>query len=560
MSLSVRLLHRLSFQLTRRGQRRFERATLALKDAQLARFRDIMLRVSGSDSGYRYGLTQATPPEEFRLRVPLSDYEDWQPFIKRQRSTGERVLTTDECTRYQPTSGSTADIKWIPYTPAFLNELDEAINPWMADLYARYPGIRTGRHYWSLSWVPTRLRDHEGSVNDDLQLLPWWKRLFMHHTMAVPQAVSLAPTSELSMFASLCFLCAGRDLTLMSVWSPTFLLSLLDQLSDRRHDVAQVLDQGHWGEWAPHFGTLTAPRNRTNSALLRNWDGQVNAALTQQLWPELALISAWDTSSSESWAKKLRVLFAHSDFQGKGLWATEGVVTIPHGAHYPLALQSHFYEFENLDNGQILFSWELVLGMRVRPIMTSANGLLRYRTNDQLMVDGFINQCPTLRFISRLSGVDLVGEKLSPEAVLMAFDALTASLPQLEPISLLAVPSSHAQTLPRYVLLASATPALEHPAEQQLDALLCQHFHYQLARELGQLLPVRVIACDDAMAIYTQLRLDSGAVAGNIKVEPLLLCPAAARLLDTEPVSDHSSPCASHASMSAPHGAIETCL
>src|SRR5690606_12702580 len=243
MAFFTQFLHQISYRLTRRSQQTFERAATQLQASQLARFRRIMALVSGSENGYKLGLTQATTPDEFRQRVAVSEYEDWQPFINRQRTSGTHILTTEDCQRYQPTSGSTSQIKWIPYTPAFLHELDQTISPWVADLYQRFPGIRQGRHYWSLSWVPGELRSAAASVNDDLQLLPWWKRLFMRHTMAVPEQVSLAPSSELSLFASLCYLRASRDLTLMSVWSPTFLLSLLEQLGQQRDAVAQVLEQ-----------------------------------------------------------------------------------------------------------------------------------------------------------------------------------------------------------------------------------------------------------------------------------------------------------------------------
>src|SRR5690606_17943848 len=480
----------------------------------------IMALVSGSENGYKLGLTQATTPDEFRQRVAVSEYEDWQPFINRQRTSGTHILTTEDCQRYQPTSGSTSQIKWIPYTPAFLHELDQTISPWVADLYQRFPGIRQGRHYWSLSWVPGELRSAAASVNDDLQLLPWWKRLFMRHTMAVPEQVSLAPSSELSLFASLCYLCASRDLTLMSVWSPTFLLSLLEQLWRQRDAVAQVLEQGQWGPDYAELDFLPAPRNRTNAAVLRGWQGQPSANITRQLWPELALISAWDTSSSASWAQQLQQLFSHAAFQGKGLWATEGVVTFPYAGQYPLALQSHFYEFENLANGELLYSWELQTGMRVRPIIAPGNGLLRYRTKDQLEVERFLHQCPTLRFIGRLSGTDLVGEKMAPEGALQIMQALQQSLP-IQPLSLLAVPASGGLARATYVLLANGDAALTDVAAAQPEQQLAQHFHYQLARELGQLEAARVILTDNAVGLYNQLRMDAGAVAGNIKAEPL---------------------------------------
>lgn len=532
MAFFTQFLHQMSYRLTRRSQQTFERAATQLQASQLARFRRIMALVSGSENGYKLGLTQATTPDEFRQRVAVSEYEDWQPFINRQRTSDTHILTTEDCQRYQPTSGSTSQIKWIPYTPAFLHELDQTISPWVADLYQRFPGIRRGRHYWSLSWVPSELRSAAASVNDDLQLLPWWKRLFMRHTMAVPEQVSLAPSSELSLFASLCYLCASRDLTLMSVWSPTFLLSLLEQLGQQREAVAQVLEQGQWGTEQSGLDFLPPPGNRTNAAILRAWNGQPNANITRQLWPQLALISAWDTSSSASWAQQLQQLFPQAAFQGKGLWATEGVITFPYADQYPLALQSHFYEFENLANGELLYSWELQPGMRVRPIITTGNGLLRYRTKDQLEVEGFLHQCPTLRFISRLSGTDLVGEKMAPEGALQIMQELQQSLP-IQPLSLLAVPAADGLARATYVLLANGDPALTDSAAAQLEQQLAQHFHYQLARELGQLDAARVILTDNAVGLYNQLRMGAGAVAGNIKAEPLLLCPQAASLLST---------------------------
>lgn len=60
-------------------------------------------------------------------------------------------------------------------------------------------------------------------------------------------------------------------------------------------------------------------------------------------------MSSWDTAGSKAWAEKLKEKLPSVQFEGKGLWATEGVVTIPYNDQYPLAYQSHFYEFEYLE-------------------------------------------------------------------------------------------------------------------------------------------------------------------------------------------------------------------
>ncbi|MFT7184642.1 MAG: hypothetical protein ACI84K_000008 [Pseudohongiellaceae bacterium] len=528
--LSAKALHLASYRLSSRAGKKFYRASQRVKTTQLTILEGLLKNIEGTQSANRLGLIQDSDLASFQQQVPISDYEDWQALIERQQNGQESVLSNFSCERYQPTSGSTSKIKWIPYNQPFLDELDHAIGPWVSDLYARFPSIRQGRHYWSLSWVPSDLRNKiTSSINDDLQLLPWWKRLFMTGSMAVPESISLAKTSEESSFATACYLVACHDLSFISVWSPTFALSLLQLIKDKKVLIEEVLSTGDWPSSYAGLNYLTAPENRQTSLILNKWDGEVNAAFTQQVWPKLGLISAWDTSSSAIWADKLRALFAHSQFQGKGLWATEGVISIPYQGQYPLAITSHFYEFEDLDTQKIHTSWQLKTGQNVRPIISTANGLLRYAMKDQLKVTGFINECPCLEFIGRLTGVDMVGEKLSPEIAVSIINEFSKH-ELVSPISLLAIPSTTDTALPRYVLLCNDdglnenTKAKQRVAlSRQLEDNLSQNFHYKLARELGQLKCAQILLMPDAMDIYVSHKISKGMVAGNIKIEPMVL-------------------------------------
>ncbi|MGA1524242.1 MAG: GH3 auxin-responsive promoter, partial [Planctomycetota bacterium] len=98
----------------------------------------------------------------------------------------ERELGAFRRRAAQPTSGSSAAIKWIPYTRRFLTELDSALSPWLQDLYANHPGTRSGYHYWSISWLPEDMRAQSAhSLNDDMQLLRERKRWLASQTQAV---------------------------------------------------------------------------------------------------------------------------------------------------------------------------------------------------------------------------------------------------------------------------------------------------------------------------------------------------------------------------------------
>jgi hypothetical protein len=508
--------------------RRFDQALADVRGTQLQKLDQALRRVAGSAQGRRLRLTPGLGPEAFRDRVPEVGYTELAPFIERQRQGAPLQLTSESCQRYQPTSGSSANVKWIPYTPGFLAELDAAVSPWGFDLYQRIPRIRRGRHYWSLSWMPTNLRAAtDANVNDDRALLSWSKQLFTAVTSPVPSWVTYTDSSEDSLFATICFLAAADDLTVMSVWSPTFALNLLELLAEQRAAIVEVLETGRWDQAHAHLRTA-APRSLRGAQILRSWDGRQDPAFFQELWPLLALVSAWDTSTSARWAARLVTLLPQASFQGKGLWATEGVVTIPYQDQYPLAVRSHYFEFVDLDTQKPCFAWELRRGQAVRPLLTTASGFLRYALKDRLVVRGFLGTTACFEFMGRIDDVDMVGEKMSPEAARVALDAIAGG-EACRPITLLAV-TPRADGVgdadkPRYVALCEGPSASQDDGRAALlEQSLRAAFHYNLARDLGQLAPARVITAVDARRLYHEIGVARGMVMGNIKLEPLVLC------------------------------------
>ena len=196
------------------GARRFEAALGDVEGTQRAVLAAQLLRYAGSEQAGALGLRPGLRAEEFRDRVPEHAWSDVADMVRRQRAGQTRVLTHEPCARYQPTSGSSSRVKWVPYTPGFLSDLDAAVTPWVADLYQSVPGVRTGQHYWSLSWIPTDLRaDTPDNINDDTQLLSWEKRAASALMAPVPRWVAYAQSSEDSLFATLAWLLAADDLS-----------------------------------------------------------------------------------------------------------------------------------------------------------------------------------------------------------------------------------------------------------------------------------------------------------------------------------------------------------
>ncbi|MDE2401216.1 MAG: GH3 auxin-responsive promoter family protein [Burkholderiales bacterium] len=524
MGAGTSLGHQLLKLLVAPGRRRFERHLGELESIQRARLSRWLLAASRAPQGQRRGLRADWSWEEFARQLPVTTYNDYAELLLAQRERKQNLLIDSPVMRYQPTSGSTSAVKWIPYTKMFLDELDQVITAWVGDLYRQYPGQATGTHYWSLSWIPTDMRSQTaGDINDDMKMLSWGKRLLAHLTQAAPQDIALAETSDDSLFATLAYLVADPALGFISVWSPTFGLGLLEQMSVWREELAAVLVRGQWGARTRHMAGLPCPQSARAARLLRDWNGQMNANFFAQLWPQLAVLSAWDTAAAAPWANKLKALLPHAGFQGKGLWATEGVVTFPFQGQYPLAYLSHVYEFEDAQDGRVLAPWQVRAGQDLIPIMTTGSGFARYKMSDVLRVDGFLGQVPSFTFLGRNDGVDLVGEKISATTAQQVQDGLR--LDEALPVTLLALDHS-TRMAPGYVLLVECghhidPQALQQSLASQVENALQGNFHYKLARELGQLQPAACVALPRMRDIYLdQCRL-RGMIEGNIKIEPL---------------------------------------
>jgi len=524
------------------GARRFDDSLADVERTQRATLARQLDRYAGGLQAKQLGLTPGMSAEAFQSRVGEHSWSDVETLVNRQRGGEAKMLTGEACERYQPTSGSSSRVKWVPYTPGFLADLDAAVTPWVADLYRSVPGVRAGRHYWSLSWIPTELRaDTPGNVNDDTQLLSWEKRAAAALMAPVPRWVAFAESSDDSLFATLAWLLAARDLSLISVWSPTFALNLFEGLERHRTELCDTLAQGRWQRKGLPG---SAPRDRDVAAILRSHGGPATPELLHALWPSLSLVSAWDTSSSASWAKRLQQLAPHARFQGKGLWATEGVVTIPYHGKHLLASRSHFYEFVDLDTGRAHFAWELREGQEVRPLLTTGAGLLRYGLRDRLKVRGFMGNTPCLEFQGRMDDTDMVGEKLSPDAAARALSTLDMS-GECQPLSLIPLPSGlySASERPCYVALCEGEPNPERDQarSETLERGLREFFHYDLARDLGQLAQAQVVTTPHARAVYEELGVLRGMVQGNIKVEPLSACIEGAAAQHLRQVARHQA-------------------
>lgn len=441
------------------------------------RLRALLQKNRDTAFGQTFRFSRISSFEQYRRHVPIHDYDDLAPFLERARRAEPRVLTAEPIRFFERSGGTSREhTKLIPYTATMLRELQTATNPWLADLYLRHPRLIGRPAYWSLSPAAQGARHTEGGLpiglDDDTGFFDPLRRFVLGRSMAVPASLVHAPDMVTWRRETLAHLLACRNLGFVSVWSPTFLIALIDHL---RH--------------APPLDHPALRRDPSRSKLIEAALAGPREGLGSRLWPELAVISCWADGPSAVPARTLSTLFPTATLEPKGLLATEGVITIPWGKdRLPTIAPSHLLEFlpaGTPTTSPTILEDELEPGRDYSPILTTGAGLYRYHLKDLVRCIG----PRQVRFIGKLDLVgDLVGEKLDGHRVTHLVEALANRLGlALGTWLVTPAPQSTPTAPPAWALLSDREL---HPLAAPLEAALAEGHAYRYARELGQLGPL----------------------------------------------------------------------
>ena len=485
---------------------RFRRALGRVCMEQERVLRGILRRNQSSAFGRRHGFSEIRTVRDYQSRVPLSDYNDYRAGVARIAKGETQVLTSERVRLFEPTSGSSSPAKWIPYTASLNHEFQRGIRAWVADMFLHDADLLHGAAYWSVS--PAQAREEVTPAGiavgfaDDSEYVGGLQQRLVRSVMAVPSSVCRSRTIEAFWYATLRHLVRRSDLRLISVWSPSFLTLLADQLSEHAD---RLLDE------QPQL----KPALRAATAAERH-------AL---LWPRLRVISCWADGNSGAAARTLAALFPQARIRGKGLIATEGFVSLPwegcDGAI--LAVRSHFLEFLPADSSgrpdptRPHLAHELESGQTYSVVLTTGGGLYRYDLGDLVMVLGRTQHCPLVRFVGRKDVADWRGEKLHEVQAARIIESAFTARSIAPSFAMLACDTSG--EVPNYVLYVEAAASEDDLGGigTAIERALEENFHYRYARRLGQLGPLRVFAAHHAAASYLAACMARGQRAGDVK-------------------------------------------
>jgi GH3 auxin-responsive promoter len=411
--------------------------------AQDRLLRQILETNADTEFGRHHGFGGITSFQQFQERVPISTYEDLEPYITEAMQGRPNQLTKDPPVLFTTTSGTTGNRKYIPMTRQGKQAKSHLTWLWFCGLYRDHPGIVGGR---ILSVVSPEVESHAPSG------VPIGAESG-HGYRTMPGPVRSMYTAPYGVFAiedyeakyyTLLRLAAGQDISCIATVNPSTVLLLGDRLAQHTEPIIRDVRDGTLSSELSVAQELRDSLHlRPDPERARHLERAATAGggpLRPGLaWPELAAVGCWKGGTVGAYLAKFDTLFPQGlpvrDF---GYYATELRGSVPlsdQGDAGTIAIGTNVLEFHPAgedrapEGRELLRVEQLEAGRRYFVYVTNASGLYRYEMNDIVEVTGHHHQTPLIRFIQKGKGVvSFTGEKLYETQVIAAVDKALAAL------------------------------------------------------------------------------------------------------------------------------------
>ena len=359
--------------------------------------------------------------EKFQNKIPVVNYEDIKEFVEKEKVGKSNVLLSDKIKLFELTSGSTSDVKYIPYTEKFLKSYMNGVFAWIYNLYQNNKRLFFGSSYWSVSPILKRKAVTSGGIRvgieDDTSYFDKVSGFFLNKLFTVPKEIKNIQNMEDFLLITAVFLLLSENLAMISVWSPSFLMILLDFIEKNYKVICQIVKSEDLGTEffadknlgnKKYFQIIQKKyrklwkKNRSKflinyfekyeKNILSKNDKTQNLEITEKnneneimaenknletksgnkivknfvdysvIWEKLSLVSCWaDSDSYEIFIKLKEKLNPNKKninlkFQGKGLMSTECIVSFPLENVQNgsvVAYNSFFYEFIQVSDDKL---------------------------------------------------------------------------------------------------------------------------------------------------------------------------------------------------------------
>lgn len=244
-------------------------------EVQLEWFQRLIDSAEHTEYGQKFGFGEIKTIEQFKERVPITEYDDLKPYIERIIAGEQNVLWPSEIRMFAKSSGTTSDkSKFIPVSEESLEEchykggkdmLSVFYNSFEDSKLMEGRGLAMGG---SSDFVPLNESSYYGDLSAIIiKNLPFWASL--HRTP--DSSVSLNPSWE-EKIEQIAEITKDQDITNIS-GVPSWMLVLLQRILEKTGK-KQIIEVWPNLEWYVHGGVSFAPYKKRFEEIIGG-NGQV---------------------------------------------------------------------------------------------------------------------------------------------------------------------------------------------------------------------------------------------------------------------------------------------
>ena len=394
--------------------------------------------VFGKEHDFAYILQANNDTElyrRYREKVPVCNYEDLRPYVERHKQGEENVLFPGKPVLYTTTSGTTAQPKWVPITPEYLNNIyGKMTKVWLYNFIKNRPKVFSGKVF-SVIGKTVEGYAPDGTVLGSLSGYTQGNCPdFLKVIYANPPCVSGISDYDARYYV-LMRRGIEQDVALIIAANPSSIVELQNIVEKYFDDFVTDIENGTIKADLPIEPEIRAELekmqkpNPQRAAELRALKAKYGEVLPKHYWPNLQILNTWRCGNTRIYLDKFKDWFPegmlHQEF---GYFASEcrfGIV-LDDSVNTVLFPHYHYYEFveeSELDNPnpKFLQVYELEEGKRYCMYITTTSGVYRYNMSDLLEAGPCYKKTPTVHMIQKLHGiVTITGEKLHEQQFIEA--------------------------------------------------------------------------------------------------------------------------------------------
>ncbi len=465
--------------------------------AQQSTLKKIINRNKNCEYGKKYDFANIKSIEDFQNKVPITTYEDYEPYVERIIKNKEKnLMFTGPNIRYCSSSGSVGKPKILPKSIKDLWNMQcigFSCSVATAFHHLKKHGVRMPEQMGPLVLILTGHPLEDGKMCNGAAQIP------LRYLMPIMRFFCTSPNSLLNpeheelldtSYLQLRFALENRRVSYLGSLVVTLLTTMFDYLEENWEMLCDDIEKGIINpnikitpELRKEYSKKFKPNPKRAAELRAEFAKGFEEPIAPRIWPKLTWAYGMVGSNLKVYVEKLRKSIGPNvPIHNMGYAAAEGFfamateLDVHDGVLLPHCI---FFEFLPVnddeeggdENVKPLLIHQLEVGKKYEMVVSNFSGLYRYRMEDVVQVTRMHNNTPMIEFLYRRNlGMNIANEKTTTQMVdFAAKETAEAMGNEFVGHSFYA---DYSTNPPRYCMLAEAVkPVTEEERQKYIDIL-----------------------------------------------------------------------------------------